>query len=358
MSRVWILLALLAAAGSAEVTIVQVAGSPSTLHTIQPNPSRPELLPIPLPFDEVHLTEITEGGSAFVAGVLFSEGNGIEYGWTAFPALPDELSPPRFSGWSDSWRTIDANPLYFEDEFRWAVLENDADSQEGRIRVLPSESSRQWRTPGRGVALAFSWGTNRIAVLCRTDRDGPVLHVRDFETGQVVLESLALAPGRGATPHAIAAGSASAPIYVASSALDGDEPITLLHGIDAESFNPIGNVLVIPGHPDQIEMNSDGECWVTSRTRASGFGYAHLITRAGDELTVVASFPFTGVQDPVRVASQPVQHTTAVSVGNRLMLDLYDGQIGKTVSFDSPIDAADMDRGWPGCECRYTGTST
>jgi len=212
-----------------------------------------------------------------------------------------------------------------------------------------------WLLPGAPIAAVEMPESSRVAVLCRDDRLGTILHVRDVDRGEVVVErETVFDDAPGLAPSALARTEiqnhlivlATGPGFGQGAAHDA----TWIRIVDPKSWRSIGAPLELPGVPGDdsrpIHTAKDGSFWVATREPHSGFAFLTHLSADATALAKLAEYSFSGTASALHVALATSGPALAIGIGERVEI-WQDGKPGGTpVGFDSPVRALEwsMDR--------------
>jgi hypothetical protein len=212
-----------------------------------------------------------------------------------------------------------------------------------------------WLLPGVPVAAVDMPGSSRVAVLCRDDRLGSVLHVRDVGRGEVVVERetvFDITPGLA--PSVLARTEIQNHLIVLAtgpgSGHGAAHDATWIRIVDPKSWRGIGPPLELSGvpgdDPGPIHTAKDGSFWVATREPHSGFAFLTHLRADETALAKLAEYSFSGTASALHVALAPSERALAIGIGERVEIWQDGSPGGAPVRFDSPVRALawSMDR--------------
>ncbi|MCC6490983.1 MAG: hypothetical protein IT364_26080 [Candidatus Hydrogenedentes bacterium] len=211
-----------------------------------------------------------------------------------------------------------------------------------------------WLLPGLPVAMTSVSQLPAVMVLCRDTAGDPVLHIRDVTRGEVLRDALVFAaPGRHLTPVALKESNDSNYLLTLSTgpASDAASPrdASWLHVVRLSDMAVAGAALEIRGAPldDATPMytSSSSQYWVATREPGLRFAYLTQINVGREGAERIAEYSFSGVMEPLRVATNTKDDGILVGVGKRLEV-WREGKAGGTpLTFDDPIGAVAWEEG-------------
>jgi hypothetical protein len=212
-----------------------------------------------------------------------------------------------------------------------------------------------WLLPGVPIAAVDVPGSSRVAVLCRDDRLGIVLHVRDVDRGEVVVERETVFDDTpGLAPSALARTELQNHLIVLAtgpgSGQGAAHDATWIRFVDSKSWRSIGAPLELPGVPGDdsrpVHTATDGSFWVATREPHSGFAFLTHLRVAETAIAKLAEYSFSGTASALHVALAPSGPALAIGIGERVEIWQDGSPGGAPVRFDSPVRALawSMDR--------------
>ncbi|GMV92743.1 MAG: hypothetical protein AMXMBFR82_25210 [Candidatus Hydrogenedentota bacterium] len=210
------------------------------------------------------------------------------------------------------------------------------------------EKAASWLLPGSPAAAIVLAGRNDVAVLCGTGPEGAVLHVRDLERGEVVMERLDLYPGHPEyTPAALVQTSATGEIVVLATGPGSDRQsfsdATRVCAVDPDTWEAAGSILELKGvaNPEltPVQVSGDGTFWVSTREPHSGFAYLTQLRASVSGIEKLAEYPFTGTDGPLLLAVARTGSAVAVAIGNRVEVWPGGAPGGTPFRFESRVNA-------------------
>lgn len=224
-------------------------------------------------------------------------------------------------------------------------IEARALSKEHPVSLAPKTAA--WHLPGTPVSAVSVPNSSQVAVLCNDAQRGPVLHVRDVDRGEVIVEREVLFAGGRELAAAELVRSGANLVALASGPRSGAEPsIDLSHVclIAADTLKPRGQPLDLRGVPledaPSLHPASGGACWVATREPTRGFAYLTHVSMDDDSSTAkTGEHSFSDVTHTMRVATAPSGAGVALATGQRVQIWLDGKTGGDPVAFDAPVKA-------------------
>ena len=214
--------------------------------------------------------------------------------------------------------------------------------------------SASWLLPGPPVAAVPLPNSSRVAVLCTDTQHGPVLHVRDVDRGEVVVERAVLFEGaRGLRPAAL---ERSGPYLLALATGPGSGPdpaqdASWLRAIAIDTLERSGAPMELSGvsldDAPSIHPASDGSCWAATREPKRGFAYlAHVQANGDTGPAKLAEYSFSGITRALCVAPAATGPGVALAIGERVEVWQEGKPGGNAFIFDAPVNALVWTQHW------------
>jgi hypothetical protein len=210
-----------------------------------------------------------------------------------------------------------------------------------------TDKPASWLLPGVPVDAAPMPNSPLVAVLCDDTGHGPILHVRDVDRGEVVVERRVLFEGtRSLTAVALELNGAFL-LTLATGPKSGREmagDATWVRAVATGTWECIGAPLELSGEaldgaPSMIPAAGE-TCWIATGNPARGFGYLARVQVEGKAGPVkLAEHSFSGVSRALRVAPAVTGPGVALGIGERVHLWKDGDPESGVISFDAPVNA-------------------
>ncbi len=220
-------------------------------------------------------------------------------------------------------------------------------SADGPLSLAAKPAS--WLLPGVPADAVSLPETSRVAVLCKNNRYGTVLHVRDIERGEVVVERKSLfEDSPGLTPLTVACNRRGTFLLALATGPGSDvqsaRDASWLRAISVDALEAVGDPLEVRGVPREdsspIHAASDGTFWIATREPQSGFAFVTQVSLDRNSgLAKVAEYSFSGVAQALRVAPAARGADVALGVNDRVEV-WRDGKPGGNAHpFETSVNA-------------------
>ena len=230
----------------------------------------------------------------------------------------------------------------------------------GRLTILhgdlasgkfPADASSTWELAGIPVDAAVLPGGATLVVLCEEPGTTKAfLHIRNVFTAEVVEEALDLRSVEGqfgSTPIALMTSPEGSHLIALTSGYriqrSSGEMASWVHVLDSETLSepepprPIPGTALLseeplgPGHGDSL--------WIATRSAGAGFAYATHLKLIENRSELAVHVPFSGVDQPLKLAAAPSGSAVAVAAAQRLELWPEGSPGGAWRTFKAPIGA-------------------
>ncbi|MFP4173318.1 MAG: IPT/TIG domain-containing protein [Candidatus Hydrogenedentota bacterium] len=240
-------------------------------------------------------------------------------------------------GWREEAALLLADPA--SDAPLLVMLATDARQEgelEGMLRLQPlggeaavsfDGAQTDYPLPGPPLKAVSLPDTGRVAVLCGASQgSGALLHIRNVLTGKVVVDALELGAeadeAAGVEPVDLAVSPDQERLYALITGSDMERPggpsASWLITLDVRNAEPLGGLVKLLGKGESeagaLSPAAATRLYVATRSRQQGFGYVYRLHFAEEAMEIEWEQSYTGVTQPVRMASVPGGYAAAIGV--------------------------------------------